>query len=95
MRFKYVVATLALAASGFAYAGADCPKVPKEKWMHALDLQKRIVNEYGFAIKKFQEAGNCYEIYGWGLNEKGDKFVQIEVYFNPVNGDIVKKEIND
>lgn len=95
MRLKYFAAIATLAVSGFAHAGADCPKAPKEKWMHALDLQKRIVNEYGFAIKKFQESGDCYEIYGWGLNEKGDKFVRIEVYFNPVNGDIVKKEIED
>jgi hypothetical protein len=36
--------------------------------------------------------GNCYEIYGW--EEKKGKVDKIEVYFNPVNGDIVKKEVS-
>jgi hypothetical protein len=80
---------------GPALASADCPKAPKEQWLHVLDMQKKIVNDYGFAIKRFLTDGNCYEIYGWGLNEAGDEFVQIEVYFNPVNGEIVKKKIKD
>tara|TARA_R110001592_G_scaffold357416_1_gene660578 strand:+ start:140586 stop:140762 length:177 start_codon:yes stop_codon:yes gene_type:complete len=58
-------------------------------------MQKKIVNEYGFAIKRFLTSDDCYEIYGWGLNEAGDEFVQIEVYFNPVSGEIVKKKIKD
>jgi hypothetical protein len=74
---------------------ADCPDVPQEQWMHVLDMQKKIVNEYGFAIKKFQTDGNCYEIYGWGLSEDGSKFEKVEVYFNPVTGDIVKKKVED
>ena len=37
---------------------------------------------------------NCYEIYGWGLNEKGDEFVRVEVYFETKTGDIVKKKID-
>ena len=74
-----------------SFASAKCPKAPKSEWMHVLDMQKKIVNEYGFAIKRFQTDGNCYEIYGWGLNKAGDEFVKIEVYFNPVNGEIVKK----
>jgi len=81
--------------SANAIAAADCPKAPKESWMHVLDLQKKIVNEYGFAIKRFLTDGNCYEIYGWGLNDTKDKFVEVEVYFNPVNGEIVKKNIRN
>lgn len=73
------------------FASANCPKTPKSQWMHVLDMQKKIVNEYGFAIKRFQTDDYCYEIYGWGLNKAGDKFVRIEVYFNPVTGEIVKK----
>lgn len=91
---KILFAT-SLCASLPVFAAADCPKAPESEWMHVLDMQKKIVNEYGFAIKKFQKDDNCYEIYGWGLNDAGDKFVQIEVYFNPVNGEIVKKKIKD
>lgn len=92
---KIVIATLLCGLSGSALASADCPKAPPEKWMHVLDMQKKIVNEYGFAIKRFLTDGNCYEIYGWGLNDKRDRFVEIEVYFNPVTGAIVKKKARD
>lgn len=86
-----VIGIVWLLFSTQAYASAKCPKVPESEWMHVLDMQKKIVNEYGFAIKRFQTDGNCYEIYGWGLNKAGDEFVKIEVYFNPVSGEIVKK----
>lgn len=92
---KIALVLLTTAVMPAAFAGADCPRAPKEQWMHVLDMQKKIVNEYGFAIKRFLTDGHCYEIYGWGLNEKGDEFVQIEVYFNPVNGEIVKKKVKD
>lgn len=90
---KAIVAGMCvMVASGAAQAAADCPKAPAEKWMHVLEMQKKIVNEYGFAIKRFLTDGNCYEIYGWGLNDKKDRFVEVEVYFNPVTGEIVKKK---
>ncbi len=90
---KTIVAGMCvMVVSGAAQAAADCPKAPAEKWMHVLEMQKKIVNEYGFAIKRFLTDGNCYEIYGWGLNDKKDRFVEVEVYFNPVTGEIVKKK---
>lgn len=90
-----ILAILLAATSGAALASADCGNAPKEKWLHVLDMQKKVVNEYGFAIKRFLTDGNCYEIYGWGLNEKRDRYVEIEVYFNPVTGAIVKKKSRD
>jgi hypothetical protein len=96
LNYVRVLAVLvALSASPMVNAAANCPDTPKDKWMHVLDMQKKIVNEYGFAIKKFQTDGNCYEIYGWGRSADGKKFEQIEVYFNPVTGEIVKKKVQD
>lgn len=92
---KFLISVFLIFGSVQAYAGADCKKYPEEQWMHVLEMQKKIVNEYGFAIKRFLTDGNCYEIYGWGLNEPGEKFVQIEVYFDPVTGEIVKKKVRD
>ncbi len=93
---KHILTAAALMlASGLASAAADCPKAPQSQWLHVLEMQKKIVNEYGFAIKRFVTDGNCYEIYGWGLNEAKTRFVEIEVYFNPVNGAIVKKKVRD
>lgn len=92
---QLVLAALLSALSGGALASADCPRASPEKWLHVLEMQRKIVNEYGFAIKRFLTDGHCYEIYGWGLNDKRDRFVEIEVYFNPVTGAIVKKEVRD
>ncbi|MFO1387534.1 PepSY domain-containing protein [Cellvibrio sp.] len=82
-------------AQTYAHADMECTDKPKSQWLHVLDMQKKVVNEYGFAIKKFQESGTCYEIYGWGLSKDGKKFEEIEVYFNPVTGEIVKKKFRD
>lgn len=89
---KIAVLTL-LSLSAVAWADADCPKSPKEQWLPMLVMQKKIVNDYGFAIKRFLIEGHCYEIYGWEVNAKSGKSTPIEVYFNPVTGDIVKKAI--
>ncbi|MET0378762.1 MAG: PepSY domain-containing protein [Spongiibacteraceae bacterium] len=93
--FTPIFAAFTLCASATVHAAATCPDVPEDKWMHVLDMQKKIVNEYGFAIKKFQTDGHCYEIYGWGKSADGKKFEKIEVYFNPVTGEIVKKTVED
>ncbi len=78
-----------------AHSDISCTDKPKDKWLHVLDMQKKIVNEHGFAIKKFQQSGSCYEIYGWALRKDGKKFEEIEVYFDPVTGDIIKKKFKD
>lgn len=96
---KLAIAALGLSAlvgaQAFAHSDMECTDKPKTQWLHVLDMQKKIVNEYGFAIKKFQESGSCYEIYGWGLSKDGKKFEEIEVYFNPVTGEIAKKKFRD
>ncbi|HHC73495.1 MAG TPA: PepSY domain-containing protein [Thiothrix sp.] len=85
-----------MSISHTALAGADCPEAPKDKWLSELDMQKKIVNEYGFSIQKFKIDGDCYEIYGKKPHEEKDgEFKRIEVYFNPVNGDIVKQKEKD
>ena len=80
-------------AAPFALAGADCPKYPESEWMSVLDLQKKIVNEYGFAIKTFKVDDECYEIYGWELDKSGVQH-KVEVYFDAKTGSIVKKELD-
>jgi hypothetical protein len=83
-----VVSAGLLFAQG-AFAGADCPAAPKEQWMSPMEMQKKIINEYGLSIEKFKVDGNCYEIYG--RNDEG----RVEVYFNPVDGSIVKQKKKD
>ena len=90
---KLAIAAFTLVLGSLAQADANCPDAPQSQWMSPLEIQKKIVNEYGFAIKKFQTSGKCYEIYGWETSANGKDLQKIEVYFNPVTGAIVKKEI--
>lgn len=86
---KLATAILLCAFSGSTLGAADCQEHPEEEWMSVFDLQKKIVNEYGFAIKKFKVDGDCYEIYGWQLDDAGEQ-QRIEVYFDTRSGEIVK-----
>lgn len=91
-KLKLPLLLASLLASHSVFAAPECTTSPESKWMGMYDMQKKIINDYGFTIKLFKIDGNCYEIYGW--EEKNGKVDKIEVYFNPVNGDIVKKEID-
>lgn len=90
-----VTATLLAAAvassaamTGPAVAGPKCTSEARDRWMPE-DAMKAKVAELGYErIKTFKVTGNCYEIYGYTKDGK-----KAEVYFNPVNGDVVKAEI--
>ena len=88
--YKLLLAAF-LALPTHAMAAADCPEYPRDQWMSVMDLQKKIINEYGFTIKLFKVDDECYEIYGWETNAEGEE-QKIEVYFDAKTGDIVKKE---
>lgn len=90
---KFFSFLLITSFSGAALAGADCQKHPENEWLSVFDVQKKIINEYGFAIKMFKVDGNCYEIYGWRLNEAG-KQQKVEVYFDTNTAEIVKQKID-
>lgn len=93
--FRFIKASsilFSLMLASPVFAGPECTTAPESKWMGMHDMQKKIINDYGFTIKLFKVDGNCYEIYGW--EEKKGKVDKIEVYFNPVNGEIVKKEVS-
>ena len=69
-----------------AWAEVECTKEPVSKWKDQAAFQKELSNQY--KIKKFKVTkGNCYEIYGFDKNQK-----RVEIYFNPVNGEIVKQK---
>lgn len=82
-----VVALAVLFGSGAALADADCPAAPKDKWLSEADMKAK-VTEMGYTPNVFKVSGNCYEIYGKNKDGK-----DVEVYFNPVDGSIVKEEV--
>ena len=65
--------------------GGDAgPNTTKGGW----EFQSKLRAD-GYDIAEFKvTAGNCYEIYG--RNSDGQK---VEIYFNPVDGSIVKQEM--
>jgi hypothetical protein len=83
---RTLLSTAALCVLSFsAVAAPECTQEPKEKWMSESDMKARIVIE-GYTIKRFLISGSCYEIYG-----KDKQGKNVEIYFNPVNGKIVKQ----
>lgn len=75
-----------LLISGAALAKKNCTDQPQNKWMSEADFKAKVESQ-GYKINKFKQPGTCYEIYG--LNKEGKK---VEIYFNPVDGSIVKEE---
>lgn len=69
-----------------AFAGKSCTNEPKSKWMSEEAFKKKATEE-GYKIREFKQPGSCFEIYGTDKDGK-----DVEIYFNPVNGSIVKKK---
>lgn len=83
---RNLFSTVALCIVSFsAIAAPECTQEPKEKWLSESDMKAKIVSE-GYTIKRFLTSGSCYEIYG--KNKQGKN---VEIYFNPVDGKIVKQ----
>lgn len=65
----------------------QCTMAPQSEWQNQDQFQATLVSQ-GYEISEFKVTeGNCYEIYG--KNQAGEK---VEIYFNPVDGSIVKEE---
>ncbi len=84
-----VLASLAM-LSATAFAGPECTKADKSEWLDQAKFQEQL-KEQGYEIKVFKVTkGNCYEIYGWNKDKQ-----KVEIYFDPVTGQVVKEEIDD
>lgn len=81
-----VLAGISLLFASAAMAAKNCTDQPKDKWMSE-EAFKKMVTDQGYTIDKFKQPGSCYEIYGKDKNGK-----KVEIYFNPVDGSIVKSK---
>jgi hypothetical protein len=81
------IAAVVLTLTGTAMAGPQCTTAPQAQWMTEAAMRTKIEKD-GYTIKTFKVSGNCYEIYGFTKDGK-----KVEIYFNPVDGSIVKKEV--
>ena len=87
MKTTLIALTLATLSTA-AMAGPECTNEPKDKWMPEASMKQKLEAD-GYRIKVFKTTkGNCYEIYGWDKQNQ-----KVEIYFNPVDGKIVKQVI--
>jgi hypothetical protein len=89
LRLAALVIALPFTATA-ALADGDCTKEPKDKWMKEADLKARIDAAGYTKYDKVLVSGTCYEIYGYNKDGK-----MVEVYFNPIDGKVVKEEVED
>lgn len=76
-----------LSGCGVADETTMCTSAPESEWMDQEKFQASLLSD-GYQINEFKVTkGNCYEIYG--TDQKNNK---VEIYFNPVDGSIVKQE---
>lgn len=92
MKRTLIMATIAaglLAATGVA-ASPQCTSEPKSKWLSEAAMRAKITQSGEYRdIKVFKVSGNCYEIYGHTKDGR-----RAEVYFNPVTGVPVEKNVD-
>jgi len=84
---SFAIGCSLLALAGCGGGDPQCTTEPQSAWMPEAAMKAR-VTEMGYKADVFKVSGNCYEIYG-----KDKEGRDVEVYFNPVNGEIVKSEI--
>ena len=71
-----------------AQENPTCTTEPKKNWMSEDAIKAKIAALGYQKMRSFKVTEACYEIYG---SDKNDKLV--EVYFNPVTGEIVPPEV--
>lgn len=77
-------------ASPLALAKTECTTVDQAQWQDQAAFQEQLKAK-GYEIKKFKvTSGNCYEIYGFDKDQR-----KVEIYFDPVDGKVVKEQVED
>ena len=73
-----------------ALASPQCTTEPQDKWLSEEAMKAKIADMGYTRIKVFKKTmSGCYEIYGY--TDDGRK---AEVYFNPIDGSVVEKNID-
>jgi len=87
--FPVLLAAAGLAAAS-AVAAPQCTTEPRSKWLSEEAMKAKITQSGEYRdIKVFKVSGNCYEIYGHTKDGR-----RAEVYFNPVTGVPVEKNVD-
>jgi hypothetical protein len=80
----------ALVLSSPAFASPECTTEPESKWLTEQAMKDKIAALGYVDIKVFKKTkSGCYEIYGHTKDGR-----KAEVYFNPVDGSVVKENLD-
>ncbi|RUO78379.1 PepSY domain-containing protein [Pseudidiomarina taiwanensis] len=87
LKLSASVAGVMLLVGCGAQSTTVCTDAPMSEWLDQTAFQQQLLSD-GYQISEFKVTdGQCYEIYGF--NPAGEK---VEIYFNPVDGSVVKEE---
>ncbi len=70
-----LLATFNAGATGVA----TCESGPKANWQPQEKLEKQLIDQNGWKIRRIKEDGGCYEVYAFDKN--GDR---VNAYYHPV-----------
>ena len=73
-----VLALLTISLNAGATGLATCESGPKSGWQPQEKLEKQLVDQNGWKIRRIKEDGGCYEVYA--ITDKGQR---VEAYFHP------------
>ena len=68
-----------IAASAGATGLATCESGPKSSWQAQEKLEKQLIDQNGWKIRRIKEDGGCSEVYAFDKN--GDR---VNAYYHPV-----------
>ncbi len=74
-----VLALLTISLNAGATGLATCESGPKSGWQPQEKLEKQLVDQNGWKIRRIKEDGGCYEVYAFDKN--GDR---VNAYYHPV-----------
>ncbi len=70
---------LAAAVNAGATGLATCDSGPKSGWQPQEKLEKMLIDQNGWKIRRVKDDGGCYEVYAFDKN--GDR---VNAYYHPV-----------
>lgn len=73
------IAALCLAAPAYATGLATCDSGPKSGWQPPEKLEKMLVDQQGWKIRRIKDDGGCYEVYAF--DKAGER---VNAYYHPV-----------
>lgn len=88
---KYLLLSVAVSFAALTGCAKEsevqCTTAAKDTWQSEQSFKDNLIAE-GYTINEFKVTpGNCYEIYGTDAEQN-----KVEIYFNPVDSAVVKKE---